>query len=130
MTRAKADPPSGGPAPIRNAVIHISNEQPMLADLYDMPAPGDVSLVCTNLRTMNGSRPVFADHIDSLFIFPYTHIRFVEIAPGAKGVPALPRDQGAAAGQPKPRQETPPAAPEEEGDLEIDEDLMRRIRDV
>lgn len=106
------------------------NEQPIQADLYDMPVPGDVSLVCTNLRTMNGSRPVFADHIDSVFIFPYTHIRFVEIAPGAKGVPALPPGQDAASGQPKPSQEAPPPEPPEEGDLEIDEDLMRRIRDV
>jgi hypothetical protein len=130
VTRAKADPPSGGPAVIRNAVIHISNEQPMQADLYDMPAPGDVSLVCTNLRTMNGSRPVFADHIDSVFIFPYAHIRFVEIAPGAKGVPALPPGQDAASGAPKPPQGAPPPQPEEEGDLELDEDLMRRIRDV
>jgi hypothetical protein len=126
VTRAKADPPSAGPAVIRNAVIHILNEQPIQADLYDMPAPGDVNLVCTNLRTMNGSRPVFADHIESVFVFPYAHIRFVEIAPGAKGVPALPPGQGPA-GPP-----TPPLPPEpvDEGDLEIDEDLMRRIRDV
>ena len=46
MTRARADVPSKGPAVIRNAVIHITNEQPMQADLYDMPAPGDFSLVC------------------------------------------------------------------------------------
>lgn len=130
MTRARADAPSKGPAVIRNAVIHIQNEQPIQADLYDMPAPGDISLVCTNLRTMNGSRPVFADHIDSVFIFPYSHIRFVEIAPGAKGVPALPAGQDAASGGPKPPEEAPPPEPEEEGDLEIDEDLMRRIRDV
>lgn len=127
MTRAKADP-SAAPAVIRNAVIHITNEQPLQADLFDLPAPGDVTLVCTNLRTMNGSRPVFADHIDSVFIFPYSHIRFVEIAAGAKGVPALPAGQDAA-GQ-KPAQEAPPPEPEDEGDLELDEDLMRRIRDV
>jgi hypothetical protein len=68
---------------IRNAVIHLANEQPLLADLFAPPGAADISLVCTNLRGMNGKRPVFADHDDSLFVFPYTHIRFVEVPAAA-----------------------------------------------
>jgi len=43
---------------IRDVVLHMNNEQPLLADLFEAPSPGDVGLRCTNLRTMNGKRPV------------------------------------------------------------------------
>jgi hypothetical protein len=104
-------------ATIRNAVIHLNNEQPLLADLFDMPAAPDQGLLCTNLRTLNGKRPVFADEIESIFYFPYQHIRFVEIHPS--------RDQK------QIEAPAPAAKPEEaEEDLEIDEDFLRRIREV
>jgi hypothetical protein len=109
---------------IRNAVIHIINEQPLLADLFELPTPADVSLICTNLRTMNGTRPVFADHSGSTFIFPFDHIRFLEIPPGADTSRVSAAEEEAAA--------PPPATAEadEEGELEIDEEFLRRIRDV
>ncbi len=71
------------PSVIRNVILHLNNEQPLLADLYEAPSPGDVGLRCTNLRMMNGKRPVFVDEIKSIFFFPYLHIRFVEIPPGS-----------------------------------------------
>ena len=107
---------------IRNAVIHILNDQPLLADLPEMPGPGDVTLICTNVRTMNGTRPVFADHMESTFLFPWGQIRFVEIPPGADGL----RPEASAAA---PAPATAPE-PEDEGELEIDEEFLRRIRDV
>jgi hypothetical protein len=109
---------------IRNVVIHLLNEQPMLADIDELPEPSDVAFVCTNLRTMTGTKPVFIDHTESTFVFPYQHIRFVELPTGA----------GKAAGAPgeRPRgaesQPAAPAAPEPE--LEIDEDFLRRVRDI
>jgi hypothetical protein len=117
---------------IRNAVLHIMNEQPMLADLFEAPSPGDVGLRCTNLRTMNLKRPVFIDDSASIFFFPYLHIRFVEIPAGA----VTGSDPGSAIevsrvdsnGEPPP-----PAGPQPEPiepDLEIDEDFLRRIREV
>ena len=112
---------------IRNIVIHLSNEQPLLADLFEMPKPSDGQLVCTNLRSMNGKRPVFADSIDSVFIFPVSQIRFVEIPPGADGAPEGPRKRGPAhtaatngAG----------AASETDSDLDLDEDFLRRVREA
>jgi hypothetical protein len=103
---------------IRNAVIHILNEQPLLADLFEVPASTDVSLVCTNLRTMNGSRPVFADHVESTFVFPFDHIRFVEIPPGAdRSRVGAAGGEGAAAPQ-------PPGGGGVEAGHEIDEDLL------
>ncbi|HEY3524487.1 MAG TPA: hypothetical protein VGK63_12365 [Candidatus Limnocylindrales bacterium] len=68
---------------IRNVVIHLANEQPLMADLPVAPVASDISLICTNLRTLNGKRPVFADDAASLFVFPYAHIRFLEVSPAA-----------------------------------------------
>ncbi|CAN5573664.1 hypothetical protein BH20CHL7_BH20CHL7_14400 [soil metagenome] len=110
---------------IRNAVLHVMNEQPMLADLYEMPAAHDVGLRCTNLRTLNGKRPVFVDDSMSVFFFPYLHLRFVEILPASLSDTGLPV---AAAPDERPAPVGEPA--EAEADLEIDEDFLRRIREV
>jgi hypothetical protein len=110
---------------IRNVVIHISNEQPLLADLFDLPGPTDVSLVCTNVRMLDGKKPVFIDQAGSTFVFPYLHIRFIEMPPGA--VTALPDPSEAVPVGVEPE---PPVEPEPEVELELDEDFLRRIRDV
>ena len=117
---------------IRNAVLHIMNEQPLLADLFEAPNPGDVGLRCTNLRTMNLKRPVFVDDSASIFFFPYLHIRFVEIPAGAitgsDPRSAITLHDGGPADD---RIVAPPPPPDEpEPDLEIDEDFLRRIREV
>lgn len=112
---------------IRNVILHLNNEQPLLADLYEPPSPGDVGLRCTNLRQMNGKRPVFVHDSGSIFFFPYLHIRFVEIPPGAVsgGDPSM----AVTADADDHRPARPPEA-EAEPDLEIDEDFLRRIREV
>jgi hypothetical protein len=114
---------------IRNVILLRHNEQPLLADLFEAPSPGDVGLRCTNLRSMNGKRPVFIDDVASIFFFPYLHIRFVEIPPSAMaggdaslvvtadGEAERPATVAAAESEPEP-------------DLEIDEDFLRRIREV
>ena len=114
---------------IRNVVIHITNEQPILADLYEIPTAADVSLVCTNVRMLDGKKPIFVDRSDSVFVFPYLHIRFVEVsAAAAAGLPELP------AGSAKDAVEAGVAAlepePADEPELELDEDFLRRIREV
>jgi hypothetical protein len=110
---------------IRNAVIHIANEQPLLADLYSMPSSTDVSLVCTNVRSLDGKKPIFVDHTTSAFVFPYLHVRFIEVPPGAgSGLDASPTDEA-------PVEQAPPVEIEAaEGDDELDEDFLRRIREV
>jgi hypothetical protein len=111
---------------IRNAVIHISNEQPLVADLYDMPGSGDVSLICTNVRMLDGKKPVFVDRSNSVFVFPYLHIRFIEIMAGtATGYEDL-ADDGLV---PTP-DDAADGATEADADLELDEEFLRRIREV
>jgi hypothetical protein len=132
---------------IRNVAVHIANEQPLLADLFDLPASTDAGLLCTNLRSMDGKRPVFIDTIESTFFFPYHVIRFLEVPTGAlerhaaEGGRSLPT-----AAPPKADRNggdattTLPAVieadagesadPDDEADEEIDEDFLRRIRDI
>jgi hypothetical protein len=64
---------------LHDVVIHILNEQPLLADLVSEPKPSDVVLICRNLRTLNGKKPVFVDRPDSTFVLPLAGIRFLEI---------------------------------------------------
>jgi len=113
---------------IHNVVLHINNEQPLLADLFDLPGAADVGLRCTNLRTMNGKRPVFVDDSASVFFFPYLHIRFVEIPPAALTDLDLPMPVPVTAGAGD--LDVQDAAEDADGDLEIDEDFLRRIREV
>jgi hypothetical protein len=139
--------PSGSiDAVIRNAVIHVANEQPLLADLFGIPAATDAGLLCTNLRMMDGKRPIFIDNITATFFFPYRVIRFLEIPPGAIGrhadeggdvpvavaaseagtgdagqrLPVLAIESGEPAQQPS----------EVDPDLDIDEDFLQRVRDI
>jgi hypothetical protein len=104
---------------IRDAVLHLINEQPLLIDLFEAPSPDDSVLVGTNLRTMSRTRPLFAERADSTFVFPYAHIRFVELPVAA-----------AASESPQPIVSIQLAEPEPEPDLEVDEDFLRRVREL
>ena len=123
--------PSGGEARdrqpvLRNVVIHLNNEQPVVADLFDLPSPRDVAVLCTNLRTPDGKRPVFIDQTESIFLLPLAHIRFIEM-PGGAGR-QVDESGSSAAGPGRGRSAGAPAGAE--ADLEIDEDFLRRIRDA
>jgi hypothetical protein len=109
---------------IRDAVIHMNNEQPLVCDLREMPVPADASLVCTNLRLVDGRKPTFIDRTDSWFAIPLHIIRFIEIpllAIEASSILALPTG-------PLPDPGAPTAEETEENDAA--EDLLQRIRDV
>ena len=139
---------------IRNVCIHVENEQPLLCDLFDLPTQADAGLVCTNVRMLDGKRPVFIDQTGSTFFFPYHIIRFLEIpehemakhhaAPrrpsGSRVEPAAIQDDDAisnlAAEELRDDESLLPVAvgaPEPADDdleLEIDEGFLQRIRDI
>ncbi len=128
---------------IRNVCLHVSNEQPLLADLFDLPSASDAGLLCTNLRMMDGKRPVFIDSITGTFFFPYHVIRFLEIPEGAVdldrvgGGASEPGDARAAGEELDSRLAIAVEGPADEvvdddldGDIEIDEGFLQRIRDI
>ena len=135
---------------IRNAVIHAANEQPLLADLYGVPAAADAGLLCTNLRMMDGKRPIFIDSIQATFFFPYHVIRFLEIPPnelqrhmaegGGSPMAAANGNGAIVGGAPDDRLPVIVGGPDDgaaaenlddlEIDLELDEDFLQRVRDI
>jgi hypothetical protein len=100
------------------AILHLLNDQPLTVELLGEPTATDAAIVCTNVRTIDGKRPVFIDFTDSTFIFPMAMVRFVEIPTGA-GEGERARAAAAAAEE-----------AEETEDLEIDEDFLRRVREA
>lgn len=105
------------PAVIR-AILHLMNDQPLAVDLLEEPKPSDQSVVCTNVKTIDGKRPVFIDFSSSTFVFPIAMVRFVEIptetaeADGSRPLMAALGDD------------------DESDELEIDEDFLRRVREA
>jgi hypothetical protein len=125
---------------LRDVVVHMRNEQPLLADLLFESAPTDTVLICRNLRTTNGEKPDFINESDSVFAIPLGHVRFVEIPKAS--IEALRADRAK-------RPEEGKAEGESSGTLldrlawldigtkreagaadELDGDLIRRVRDA
>lgn len=98
------------------AILHLTNDQPLVVDLLEEPTPQDIAIVCTNPRSVDGKKPVFIDFTSSTFVFPMSAIRFVEVLRarerGDELVPAISEQ------------------PAEAEDLEIDEDFLRRVREA
>ena len=141
---------------LHNVVVHLHNEQPLMADLPARPNATDSCLICTNVRTMNGKRPVFAEDSRSTFMFPMAAIRFVEIRPGtretfgdeemaaATEAEGLPGTQMAEVPEaPEAAAESSPAGDDGVGAADqagpwteqpaaplTDDDLVRRVRDA
>jgi hypothetical protein len=76
--------------------------------------------MCTNIRGMTGTRPVWLDYPDSVFYFPWGQIRFLEV----------PQERGAGRSAGPSPADTARPAPVEEPDEEIDEEFLRRVRDA
>lgn len=117
---------------LKNAVLHLHNEQPLLADLLELPATADVAVRMTNLRTLDGKRPVFVDDMTSVFVFPYHRISFIEVPRTSLVGTDLEAQMPvrAAVGAAIAAAAASDAAGGDDGELEIDEDFLRRIREV
>ena len=122
---------------LRNAVLHINNEQPLLADLFELPNPTDLVVRLTNLRSLDGKRPVFVDDSRSVFLFPYHRVSFIEVPQasiaGAEAVGGHTEDVATALPIPVGvgvHAGLPAETAVDDDELEIDEDFLRRIREV
>ena len=113
---------------IPNVILHLINELPVVADLEDLPAGGDRSVRCTNIRTVDGKRPAFVHERNSTFIFPMSMIRLIE-APnaGSEASQEFEAQNGLTA---IPEVTSPPQPPPLDEDEEPDEDLLARMRSI
>jgi hypothetical protein len=135
---------------IRNVVLHLHGELPLKADIESLPTAADAGLLCTNLRTLEGRKPLSTEFLDSVFLMPYNMIRFIEIpresieqatpsavrhhAPAQLPAEAAAAPEGSVIVTPPPRTAEPEPEPEPEDialeRLEPDADLLRRIREA
>ncbi len=118
---------------IRDVVLHLMSEQPLLADMDALPSATDNLIICQNLRMMNGNRPIFVDESASTFIFPMEFVRFIEVPPKAlAGYDRMGRMDPDRATL-SPAQAAAVAAAANAAvveEPEIDEDFLQRVRDV
>jgi hypothetical protein len=98
------------------AILHLLNDQPLVVDLLEEPKADDLTVVCTNVKTVDGKRPVFIDFSTSTFVFPMAMVRFVEIPRASDEAERARPSTG--------------ADDEEADDLEIDEDFLRKVREA
>jgi hypothetical protein len=135
---------------IRNVILHLNGELPMKADMEALPTAADAGLLCTNLRTLEGRKPMSTEFLDSVFLVPYNMIRFIEIPRAAIHASGLDQDLSSGPAElpaaaeavpegmnvlvtPPPAPPAPAPAADEDEDLEHlepDAELLRRIREA
>jgi len=104
---------------IPNAIIHLNNDLPVLADLEKLPDGPDRSITCTNIRTIDGKRPAFVHDPKSTFVFPLSVIRLIEARrESIDPIGAIEDSQAPVAQEPDSYDEEP------------DEDLLAKIRSI
>lgn len=62
-------------------ILHLPNEDPLLAEMDELPKAGDTSVTVSNIRKRDGSRVGYMDADAERFIFPWHRITFIEVMP-------------------------------------------------
>jgi hypothetical protein len=60
-------------------IIHVMNEDPILAEMESLPDPTDQSIVLLNPRRRDGRPLHYVSEGATAFIFPWTRITFIEV---------------------------------------------------
>lgn len=66
------------PIPI---VIHISNEEPVLGEVDELPSPSDQTIRLNNPRRLDGKYLNFVQDRVTTVIWPLSKINFIEVLP-------------------------------------------------
>lgn len=65
----------------KTIILHLTAEDPVLADIDQEPQPGDLFIRVTNLRKRDGKPvPYLAAGVQAV-IFPWHRITFIELMP-------------------------------------------------
>ncbi len=62
-------------------LLHLPNEDPILAEIDELPKPDDTNVTVTNMRKRDGTRLSYVDGEAEKFIFPWHRITFIEVMP-------------------------------------------------
>jgi hypothetical protein len=63
-------------------LLHIKNEEAVVAEIDEMPDPTDQVLICNNLRYRDGRQVTYILPETDTVIYPWSLIHCVEIMPG------------------------------------------------
>ncbi len=63
-------------------IIHLTNMDPILAEMDALPDPEASYIVCSNPRARDGKHLSFIDPDCTRFMFPWHRISFIETFPG------------------------------------------------
>lgn len=66
---------------LHTLLIHMANEEPILAEVEELPSPADQSLLCTNPRRRDGKDLHYILPEVQVIIIPWHRIIFVEVMP-------------------------------------------------
>ncbi len=62
-------------------LIHLANEDPILAELDELPDPRHQTLIINNPRLRDGKDLHYVQPEVQTLIFPWTRITFIEVMP-------------------------------------------------
>lgn len=65
-------------------IVHLMNEDPLLAETERLPEPGDVSLALSNPRRRDGRRPHYLTQGITEIVLPMHRVSFIEVIPDEK----------------------------------------------
>jgi len=60
-------------------IIHLLNEDPLLAEMEELPGPTDSYVRVTNPRRRDGKPLPYVDQQATTFLFPWHRITFIEV---------------------------------------------------
>jgi hypothetical protein len=60
-------------------IVHLFNEDPIIAEMENMPDPTHQTVVLTNPRRRDGRALHYVTEGATAFIFPWSRITFIEI---------------------------------------------------
>lgn len=62
-------------------ILHISNEDPVVGEIEELPTPSDTTISLSNPRKRDGKDLHFLDADVTTVIWPWERINFLEILP-------------------------------------------------
>lgn len=65
-------------------LIHITNEEPVMGEVEELPSVTDISVLLKNPRKRDGKDLPYLEQNVTQVIWPMSRINYIEIIPGAE----------------------------------------------
>jgi hypothetical protein len=62
-------------------ILHLPNEDPLLADIEELPKPGDNFVLVSNMRKVDGTQLGYLDTEADKVLLPWHRINYIEVRP-------------------------------------------------